>query len=188
MTGAEYCRLYMKSPDNAYRALFNEYLNYVYTIIYNKLRSCASPEDIEECVSDTFAEVYMKYDTEKPFSGELHGYIGTIAKRKAINRYHRIISERNHFADMEDGDMSLISSDADMERESEKAEVRNIMLDKIKELGEPDSTIIIQKYYYDRSSVEIAGMVSMNPAAVRMRCKRAMSRLRSLLEAVGITI
>ena len=188
MTGAEYCRLYKKSPDTAYRALFNEYLNYVYTIIYNKLRSCASAEDIEECVSDTFAEMYMKYDTEKAFGGDLKGYISTVAKRKAINRYHRIMSENLHKADMEDDDMSLIGSDADMEKESEKAEVRNIMLDKINELGEPDSTIIIQKYYYNRSSAEIGDMVSMNAAAVRMRCKRAMSKLRSLLEDVGITL
>lgn len=188
MTGAEYCRLYKKSPDIAYKALFDEYLNYVYTIIYNKLRSCASAEDIEECVSDTFAEMYMKYDTEKAFSGDLHGYIATIAKRKAINRYHRIISASSHIADMEDDDMSMISSGTDMEKETEKAEIRHIMLAKIKELGEPDSTIIIQKFYYDRSSAEIADMVSMNAAAVRMRCKRAMSRLRSLLEAVGITI
>lgn len=188
MTGLEYCRLYKKSPDTAYRALFEEYLNYVYTIIYNKLRSFASAEDIEECVSDTFAEMYMKYDTERAFSGELKGFIGTVAKRKAINRYHRIMSERSRMADMDDDDMGLIGSDTDMESESEKAEVRNIMLDKINELGEPDTTIIIQKYYYDRSSSEIAEMVSMNPAAVRMRCKRAMSRLRSMLEADGITI
>ena len=188
MTGADYCRLYKKSPDTAYRALFEEYLNYVYTIIYNKLRSCASAEDIEECVSDTFAEMYMKYDTEKAYSGELKGYIAVIAKRKAINRYRSIISASSRIADMEDDDMSLIGSGTDMEKESEKAEMRYIMLDKINQLGEPDKTIIIQKFYYDRSSSEIAEMVSMNAAAVRMRCKRAMTRLRSMLEAVGITI
>ena len=71
MTGEKYCSLYKKSPDIAFRAIFDEYLNYVYTIIYNKLRSCGTAEDIEECVGDTFADIYMKYDTENVFSGEL---------------------------------------------------------------------------------------------------------------------
>lgn len=188
MTGEKYCSLYKKSPDIAFRAIFDEYLNYVYTIIYNKLRSCGSAEDIEECVGDTFADIYMKYDTENVFSGELKSYISTVAKRKAINRYHSIMSEKRHIADMEEENMSLIASDSDIEKDSDMSELRNIMLGKINELGEPDSTIIIQKFYYNRSSSEIAEIVSMSAANVRMRCKRAMTRLRSMLEAVGITI
>ena len=188
MTGKEYCRLCKQSPDTAYRALFDEYLSYVYTIVYNKLRSCASAQDIEECVSDVFAEMYMKYDIDSEFSGELHAYIGTIAKRKAINRYHHTISESRHIEAIEESEWAAINSGQNVTADSEKSEIRNIMLDKINELGEPDTTIIIQKFYYDRSSIEIADMLSMNAPAVRMRCKRAMARLRSLLEAVGITL
>lgn len=188
MTGTDYCRLFRQSPDNAYRALFDEYLNYVYTIVFNKLRSCASPQDIEECVSDVFSDMFMNYDTEGSYSGDLSGYIATIAKRKAINRFHSIMSEKGHFSGQGDDEMSLMHSADDMEDESDKAELRNIILEKVNELGEPDTTIIIQKFYYERSSGEIAEMVSMNPPAVRMRCKRAMSRLRSLLEAAGITL
>ena len=35
---------------------------------------------------------------------------------------------------------------------------------------------------------EIAKMVGLNSAAVRMRCGRAMKRLKKLLEADGITL
>ena len=62
------------------------------------------------------------------------------------------------------------------------------MLDKIEELGEPDSTIIIQKFYYNRTSTEIAKMLSMNSAAVRMRCTRALKRLKTELTKVGIEV
>lgn len=61
------------------------------------------------------------------------------------------------------------------------------MIEKINELGEPDSTIIIQKYYYNRSSSEIAKLLSMKSSAVRMRCGRAMKKLRKKLEEADIT-
>ena len=59
------------------------------------------------------------------------------------------------------------------------------MLDAVKALGEPDTTIIIQKYYYNRSSDEIAEMVEMKPAAVRKRVSRAVNKLRDMLTAIG---
>ncbi|MBQ3947049.1 MAG: sigma-70 family RNA polymerase sigma factor [Ruminococcus sp.] len=54
----------------------------------------------------------------------------------------------------------------------------------MKELGEPDSIIIIQKYYYERNAKEIGRLIGMNAAAVRMRCTRAIKKLRSLLSDI----
>ena len=71
MTGKEYSRLYHKYRDKAYDALFEEYCNYVYAIVYNRLRGIASREDIEECVSDVFADVFFGYDTASSFSGDM---------------------------------------------------------------------------------------------------------------------
>ena len=47
MTGTEYRKLYKKSPDSAYNTLFENYCDYVYAIVYNKLRSVASGSDVE---------------------------------------------------------------------------------------------------------------------------------------------
>ena len=90
MTGKEYCRLYRKSRDKAYDALFESYCNYVYAIAYNKLRSVASKEDIEECVSDVFSSVFLSYDAKGSFNGDLKGVIGKIASNKAINMFHSL--------------------------------------------------------------------------------------------------
>ena len=58
MTGTDYCKLHDRSPEEAYDALFNAYCDYVHAIIFNRLRSVASREDIEECVSDVFADIF----------------------------------------------------------------------------------------------------------------------------------
>lgn len=188
MTDMEYRKLSEKSETLAQNKLYEEYVNYVYTIVYNKLRSCATREDIEECVSDIFADVFFGYDKGNDNGGDLKGFIGTVAKRRAINAFHSITTRTSRFSDKSDEDMTLIGADTNIEADSDIAETREILLSKINELGEPDSTIILQKYYYDRSSVEIAKLLSMKASAVRMRASRALDKLKTTLAAAGITL
>ena len=70
MTGNEYCALHRQSADKAYNALFESYCDYVYAIVFNKLRSTASREDIEECVSDIFADIFFGYDLNSSYNGD----------------------------------------------------------------------------------------------------------------------
>jgi len=188
MTAKEYCTLYKRSRDKAYDALFESYCDYVYAIVYNKLRSIASREDMEECVSDIFADVFFGYDTDSSFDGDLKGYVGTVAKRRAINAFHSLTARSGHYSDSAEEELVNIGSETDIEADSDNAETRSILMSMIKELGEPDSTIILQKYYYDRSSSEIAEQLSMKASAVRMRAARALNKLKITLAAAGITL
>ena len=188
MTGNEYCALHRKSPDKAYDALFESYCDYVYAIVFNKLRSIASREDIEECVSDIFADIFFGYDVNSDFAGDMKGYIGTVAKRRAINAFHSLTARNGHFSGDSDEYLAGVGSGSDIEAEHDNEETRTILISKINELGEPDSTIILQKYYYERSSGEIAELLSMKASAVRMRAARALEKLKKSLAAAGITL
>lgn len=188
MTGKEYCSLYRESHDKAYDALFECYCDYVYAIVYNKLRSTASREDMEECVSDIFADIFFGYDTAAGSDSDMKGYIGTVAKRRAINAFHSLTARNSRFSDSEDGELVNIGADTDIEADTDMAETRSILISRINELGEPDSTIILQKYYYDRSSSEIAELLSMKASAVRMRAARALEKLKAALSADGIIL
>jgi RNA polymerase sigma-70 factor (ECF subfamily) len=84
--------------------------------------------------------------------------------------------------------MKELVSDFDLDERIDRSELRRVLLNKIDELGEPDSTILIQKFYYNRSSIEIARNVSMTAVAVRARCSRALDKLRAKLIDTGITI
>jgi len=48
-------------------------------------------------------------------------------------------------------------------------------------LGEPDKTIIIQQFFYDKSAEEISKLVSMTTAAVHKRSIRARQYLKKIL-------
>lgn len=188
MTGKEYSRLYAESPDSAYDALFENYCDYIYAIVYNKLRKVASREDMEECASDILSDIFFGFDRANANSGDMKGYIGTVAKRRAINAYYSLTARAGHISDETEEDLALIRSETDIEMDSDEKETRNILMRKINELGEPDSTIILQKYYFDRSSGEIAEQLSMKASAVRMRASRALEKLKKSLAAAGITL
>ena len=85
-----------------------------------------------------------------------------------------------------DGEEAIqLSSAEKVDELAEKAETCHALLDAVKSLGEPDSSIIMQKYYYGRKSAEIADNVGMKPEAVRKRLSRAMDKLRKILTDIG---
>lgn len=184
MTDTELRALMNDSVQKAHRQLFDEYCNYVYAIVINVLRTCASREDMEECVSDIFAKLFKSIDGG--FKGNLKGYIGTIAKRTSIDFYRKISGRSGLITSIDDETAEPVSSADDIVRDTENSDQCRTILQKIKELGEPDSTIIIHQYYYDRTSKEIGKKLGMTPAAVQKRSSRARQKLKTLLTEAGI--
>ena len=187
MTNSEFEQLRSASPQRAHRVLFDEYCAYVYAIAASKLKVCGSREDIEECVSDIFAEVYRCCETIRSGDGELKPLIGTIAKRTAIDFYRRLSIRYGHTVSIEDDTVSQYKADTDIEAESERSELRRLVLAEVEKLGEPDSRIIIQQYFHGSTVKEIAERLSMSEAAVQIRSTRARQKLKKALSISGIT-
>ena len=167
------------SPDDGHRALFDHYYNYLYAITLRILRGNVSMSDIEECVIDTFADIMLNYDPDK--SGSLKAYIGTVAKRNSINMLRKSNRKSNNTISIDSDDFGELVSGTDVEQTAENNNVSEALINAIKALGEPDSIIIIQKYFYDRKSSEIAKIVGLSSTAVRARISRAMKKLKKVL-------
>ena len=185
MNGDEYKKILKRSRGEAHQLLFDEYYNYVGTIVINHLRNVGSIEDTEECISDVFAKVFFVLE-DQPVTGDMKKFIATIAKRTSIDRFRMLSRRTERSISLDDEQFSGISSDDDLEAENERCELQRIVADCIRSLGEPDSTIVIQKFYYNKTSRQIAGLLSMKPSAVRMRVKRAGEQLRKALAERGI--
>ena len=179
MTEQELRNLLCQSKEAGQRAIFDQYSNYVYTIVYSKLHTCGTYEDIEECVSDVFAKIFMCLDINH--EGSLQGYIGLVAKRTAINAYYQLTHRPGSAFSLDEQEGLDLASGEDVQQDYMQKEMRRRLLEQIRQLGEPDSTIIIQKFYYQRNSLQIGKMLSMNPLTVRKRCERALKRLKSML-------
>ena len=134
MTHEEFRDKNKTSSEQAHKELFEAYCGYVYTIVFNRLRSVAAREDIEECVCDVFADVYCYYDPGKNVSGDLSGFIGTIARRKSAALYKSRISGAETVP-IDDESAQQLRSEQDVESETAANEQRRIILGKIAELG-----------------------------------------------------
>ena len=187
MKHSEYQKLLDTDKNKAQKKVFDEYLNYVYTIAFNRLRSCGKREDIEECVSDIFIDIFASYEYKTDLDGDMKGFIATVALRKSAAYYHRLCRKTNIFS-LDDEFVPEMASDEDIAEAAETNDTRRILLELIDSLGEPDATIIMQKYYYRRSSREIAELVPLSPAMVRVRSSRALKKLRKLLSGRDIMI
>ena len=186
MTDQEFKEYMKRSPEECMKAIFDEYCNYVYIIAATKLKSCGTSEDVEECVSDVFAEVFKKLNFLGERDGDLKGFIGVIAKRKAIDMFRKLSVKANRTISADDEVIREISSGENIIESSEMSERNSILLNKIKELGEPDTSIIIKQYYYNMTVAEIGKAISMTAAAVQKRSVRARQKLKKMLCEVGI--
>lgn len=181
----EYHLLMAADKSRAEQLLYDEYVNYVYTIVFSHLRSCATREDINECVIDVFMDVFTFYEKGDIISDDMKGFIGTVAYRKSAAYFKKLC--RNSSVPLDDM-ADTIPSDEDITQNAELNELRGILLDMIERLGEPDSTIIIQKYFYGRSSREISKIIPMSPVMIRVRSGRALKKLRKLLSDKDISL
>ncbi len=186
MTDMELRMLMAESVQKCHRAVFEKYCNYVYAIVINILRNCGSREDIEDCVSDVFFKLYKQLDANTDFSGDLKGFIAAVSRNTAIDAFRRLSNKNNRSVYIDDDTTEELRSDERIEENAEKAERSRILLGKIKELGEPDTTIIIQQYFYNRTAKEISKSISMTAAAVQKRSSRARQKLKALLCEAGI--
>lgn len=186
MTDSEFKALMLRSAENAHRKLFDEYSGYVYSICANKLKGCGTNEDIEECLSDSFAAIFRYFDSESNRNGDLKGIIGTITKRIAVDYFRRLSGKTGRTVSIDDEEFPTISSDIRVDDETEKAVIREIIMDCIDRLGELDSSIIVFYFFYGKTSRQIAKHLHMSDWTVQKRISRAKKKLEKLLCDAGI--
>ncbi len=179
MTEPQIRLLMQHQPEQGKRALFDTYYHYVYAIAYRKISGIGTHEDVEECVIDVFLDIFTRFDTIG--SGSLKAYIGTAARHMASNTCRYLLAKSRNAEPLDEAAVLALPSGEDVAASAEQAELTQRLLQSIEALGEPDSVILIQKFFYGRDAGEIAGILGKSPAFVRNRCSRALKRLRAEL-------
>ncbi len=175
-----------KNPEKGLKLIIDQYTGLIYTICHNKLKGVMSHEDIEECVSDVFVDIYKQRDIIDLAKGSLRSYLCVISKRKAINLYNSMSLKKNIAAKnaipLEDDLLNKVQ-DENLTPEEIYIEYENrIEVAKaIRDLGEPDCEILVRKYFLMESSKKIAECFGMSANAVDIRVHRALKKLKTML-------
>lgn len=166
--------LLQKKPNEGMKVLMEQYMGLCYTIVRGRLARF-SQEDIEECVSDVFMDTYRyrhKIDLEK---GGFRAFLAIVARRRAADQYDR---------EMKKGTLPL-QEEIQEEKKGLSFEEREVLLQAIRSLGDPDEKILIWKFYYGYPTKKIAEVLGLKENTVDQKAKRGLEKLRNTLEGGG---
>lgn len=169
-----------ENPSKGFDLLLNEYSGFVFRVCLAVLGSVGAKEDAQECASDVFAAVYKNIEKIDLSKGSLKGYLAFIAKNAAIDRRRKLGKEKALTVSLEGLDGAF--ADASAFEKSEKKERSRLVAAAIRDLGEPDSTIILRKYFFGESAKQIGERLSLSAQNVQKRSQRALEKLKVLLE------
>lgn len=171
-----------KNPKKGHSLLIETYGGYVYAVVADKLRDLCSNEDIEDCVSDIFVELFTGIHSYDRSKGTLKAYISVIAKRVAINAYNSTAYRRNNTISTDSDEAVILKTVENPCDDLDKKAFRQRLWEIVDSLGEPDSKIIVWQYFYGLKLSDIAEKMVMSVGAVQKRSVRARKRIKQILE------
>jgi len=156
--------------------LMDTYMGLVYTIVNNKLGTICCREDIEECVSTVFYEFYKQRENIDLSKGSIKSFLCVIAKRKAVDVYRENAKLINNIVQRDENAIEY-----DNGEKMPDIETKHVLIEAIKNLGNPDSEIFIRKYYLGQSTKAIAQAFGIKTNTVDKKISRGLEKLREAL-------
>ncbi|MGF0033610.1 RNA polymerase sigma factor [Bariatricus sp. SGI.154] len=132
----------------------------------------ANPEDIKECINDTFTQFYLHRDRFDAGKASLPVYLTSIARNLAVSRYRKEIRHKSEPLPM---DYALT------DQQIETAEIKTDLKAALAELREDELQIIRMKYYGGMTVQEIADSLNLPYETVKKRHQRSISKLRRIM-------
>ena len=170
MTDDALTALLRDDPERGFEALVQTYSGYLYIIVKNKLLGVASHEDIEEAVSDVFVLFYQWMQQHTIDGASIRPLLAVMAKRHAINRYYALTRQP-----VCDSFEALLTDPQDPAAAPDDSVM---LMQAVKALGEPESEILLRRYYFGQSSAEIGAALGIKPNTVDQKISRSLKKLR----------
>ena len=115
------------------------------------------------------------------YKRQVKGYLAVLARRRAVDCYRRLAGKPP--ADSLDREDLPEADSPPAEDFSRQSLDRQVLLEALGELGEPDREILIRRYYLGQSAREIGRAVGMRPNTVDKRVERSLEKLRRQMRA-----
>jgi len=133
----------------------------------------------EDVVQEAFVRIFQnsnRFDETRPFEPYLMRSVINAALNACRNDKRFVSMESN--VDIVDG---LISEATSVESQVEYWELRNGIMEALKQLPPRERAVIVQRYYLDMSEKEMALALDTAPGTVKWLLNAARNRLRDLM-------
>lgn len=167
----------MKKDTDVLESLILEFSSPVYSLIFRILGEQANKEDIEECVSDVFVDVWNKIESFDSSKGSLKTWIFILTKYKALD-YKRKLKQKYNIQELKEYIPSQTNTLDEVLRKSQIESVLEIL----NSVSSVDKNIFLMKYFYYESSDSIAGKLNLTTKAVENRLRRVRELMKKRLK------
>ncbi len=183
MKDHEITQLFLERSEQAIPSLILEYGAAIRQVSAGILRD---PQDVEECVNDTYLEVWNRVPPQRPRS--LGAFACRIARNISLNRYHyNSAGKRDGRYDTALDELAAaIPSGSTVESEYDARELAQCVNRFLAVLSEGDRYLFMQRYWLGASVSHIARDTGLSPRSVSVRLFRVRARLNKYLRKEGI--
>ncbi|MGD0863608.1 MAG: sigma-70 family RNA polymerase sigma factor [Candidatus Limnocylindrales bacterium] len=199
-TDAELMARVAAGDQQAFAAVYDRHAPAVYGAVMRYLRDPGAAEDV---VQETYLATWTRADSYAPEAGSLIGWLLTIARRRAIDRLRaasrqpllvglapahsdgaesdveRLLALRRPVALADTADTAVEPSDV-----AERRWVRAVVRTALAAMPEPERRALELAYDDELTQPEIAERLGWPLGTVKTRTRRALMRLRAMLESV----
>lgn len=165
-----------KRNTNAFEFLMQEYTKPVYYLAHNIMVMNCGKEDIEECVSDVFLEVWRKIGSFDEKRGSFKTWLLILAKHKALDYKRR--AEKFKAEPLVD---EQAESPIDIEKQSLDRETQQLIVETIHTFNEVDKQLFIRRYFLGEEIPALIKSMGLSRSAVDNRLTRGRNKIKEAI-------
>lgn len=182
MDDAAIIELYWARDEDAIVQTERKYGGYCRTIARNIL---GSPEDAEECVSDTWHRTWNAIPPQRP--NRLPPFLGRIVRNLSISRWRREKAQKRYagleaqLSELED----CLPAPGRVEDELEGGELTALLERWLESLSQDDRVVFLRRYWYGDAVKNLAKARGVGANQMAKRLMRLRKDLKMFLEREG---
>lgn len=166
-----------------FESYYEQYYRQVYLYIAKKINNIHDAEDI---AMDAFASCYEKFDSFDPERASFQTWLYVIVNNKLKNHYR----DSRSFVDLDDPEQyeepCVEGFEDEMVAAEYLGEMRNELAAALEMLNDTQKTIVVESYFHNRNSKEIASLLCMSDVNVRVQLSRALKKMKEYFDKNNI--
>ena len=180
MSDNELIQKLLNKEQNAFSYMIDTYSKLLWVIVGGILGNAGTTQDIEECISDVYVQVWKNPESFNQQKGSLKTFLAVIARSKALSSYRKLSKSK-----IVELDEAIRSTDDDLLDYIVDKEMCQELYVAIESLTEPNKEIVIRRYFFEERPASIAKSTSLPVKEVENRLYQSKLKLRKKLGGKG---